>query len=415
MNYAYSFDLNIIHVNDIHAHFEEVSAKLGRCHQNEPCYGGTARLATKIKELNSTTNSNHTIFLNAGDYYQGTIWYSILKYDPVVTMANLLNYTAYALGNHDFDDGVSGLLPFLNQVNFPVLAANLNATKFPKFQEKILPSITLNIGGTLVGVIGYITPKTSYISQPGPDIEFLDEIHSIKLECKKLKDKGVNILIALGHSGYNFDKTLAREVPDLDVIVGGHSHSFLYTGENPPDHSEGPYPTYITNPSGKIVPVVQAGSYSKYVGYMQLKFDDSGNLKSPVNGIGVSFAKPFLLDESIPKDEKILKAMAPYVKELEKYRKIIGFSNVFLNRSSKKECNLGDLFANAIKDYPWHDIDISFVGTGELRSVGNCIWFITFNHGKIFRLIYYQLFFIKFMYSNNNYLSKTNEINPINK
>ena len=131
---------------------------------------------------------------------------------------------------------------------------------------------------------------------------------------------------------------------------------------------------------------------------MQLKFDDSGNLKSPVNGIGVSFAKPFLLDESIPKDEKILKAMAPYVKELEKYRKIIGFSNVFLNRSSKKECNLGDLFANAIKDYPWHDIDISFVGTGELRSIGNCIWFITFNHGKIFRLIYYQLFFINFMY-----------------
>ena len=67
--------------------------------------------------------------LNAGDLYQGTIWYTILKYQPVVELANMLNYTAISLGNHDFDNGIEGLIPFLKGVNFPVLAANMDVSK----------------------------------------------------------------------------------------------------------------------------------------------------------------------------------------------------------------------------------------------------------------------------------------------
>ena len=105
---------------------------LCRCHQKEKenhrCYGGAARLFSKVAELRKN-NSGHTLLLNAGDNYQGTIWYTILKYEPIVVLANMLNYTAISLGNHDFDDGVEGLVPFLQQVNFPVLSANIKVSK----------------------------------------------------------------------------------------------------------------------------------------------------------------------------------------------------------------------------------------------------------------------------------------------
>ena len=299
----------------------------------------------------------------------------MLKYEPIIKLANMLNYTAFVLGNHDFDDGTEGLQPFLDRVNFPVLAANVNASKIPDFQAKIIPSYTIDMNGTKIGIIGYITPKTAKISsKPVPKVEFLDEIYSVKSECAKLKRQGVEILIGLGHSGYKFDQVLAKEVDDIDVVVGGHSHSYLYTGDNPTDHPEGNYPTYVRQRSGKVVPVVQAGSYSKYVGFMKLNFDKHGNLNEPVNGQGVEFAQPYLLDEKVPKDQETLEAMAPFEKQLAKYKEVIGYSEVFLDRNGKEECLVGDFVANAFKEFGWQNIDISFVNTGGLRnqlSIGN--------------------------------------------
>lgn len=82
---------------------------------------------------------------------------------------------------------------------------------------------------------------------------------------------GVEIIIALGHSGYDKDKEIARDCPLVDVVVGAHSHSFLYTGTPPDmDFVEGPYPTVIEQKSGKKVPVVQASAFSKYIGKLEL-------------------------------------------------------------------------------------------------------------------------------------------------
>ena len=90
-------------------------------------------------------------------------------------------------------------------------------------------------------------------------------------EAANLKSKGVNILIALGHSGYDMDKKIAENCPDIDVVVGGHSNTFLYNGKQPDaEPIEGPYPTIVTQKSGKKVPVVQAFAYTKYLGYLKL-------------------------------------------------------------------------------------------------------------------------------------------------
>ena len=90
-----------------------------------------------------------------------------------------------------------------------------------------------------------MTRSTDY-NFPDGGIRFLDEVSCVKEEASKLKNSGVDIIIGLGHAGYDVDKELAKEVEHLDLIVGGHSHTFLYTGGKPPSTEvpQGPYPTY---------------------------------------------------------------------------------------------------------------------------------------------------------------------------
>ena len=157
--------LTLLHVNDIHSHFEEVNVNTGTCKEEMKrrgeCYGGMSRMAGYIKDVRKA--DPEALLLNAGDYYQGTMWYTIFKYEPVVEFSNLLNYTVMALGNHDFDDGSEGLQPFLEQVNYPVVAANLNTSVL----EGVEKSVVLMVKGRKVGIIGYVTQDTGTISQPG--------------------------------------------------------------------------------------------------------------------------------------------------------------------------------------------------------------------------------------------------------
>ena len=105
--------------------------------------------ADNEKELSFYT---HTLLL-----LQGTIWYSLFKYQPVLEIAQRLNYTAMGVGNHDFDDGKDGLIPFVKDVGFPVLASNLNLTLLPDLADVLPKSQIVSIGGYKVGIIGYIT------------------------------------------------------------------------------------------------------------------------------------------------------------------------------------------------------------------------------------------------------------------
>ena len=94
---------------------------------------------------------------NEKELLQGTIWYSLFKYQPVLEIAQRFNYTAMGVGNHDFDDGKDGLIPFVQEVGFPVLASNLNLTLLPDLAKVLPKSKIVSIGGYKVGIIGYIT------------------------------------------------------------------------------------------------------------------------------------------------------------------------------------------------------------------------------------------------------------------
>ena len=342
-----SFEISLLHVNDIHSHFEEVNINTGTCkHEDklaEKCYGGVSRIFSYVK--NVRTEDPETLFLNGGDFYQGTMWYTIFKYQPVIEFSNLLNYTCGSLGNHDWDDGGAGLQPFIDNSNFPLLAANLDSETVSGIRK----SIVVNVRGRNIGIIGYVTPETITISNPGEGTQFYDVVESVQKEARKLKSVGVEIIIAVGHAGYTVDQALAREVEDLDIVVGGHSHTFLYTGQVPStDKAQGDYPTFITQASGRVVPVVQAYCYTKYIGHLVLKFDDQGELLEPVKTLGVWFAEPILLDSSYERNRWIESKFEKYLNILEPYKEVVGKSLVYLARNDNNESNLGNFVTDSM-------------------------------------------------------------------
>lgn len=198
-----------------------------------------------------------------------------------------------SLGNHEFDDGVDGLVPFIQNASFPIVTSNLDLSKEPKLAAtNLLNSTVLTVGGTKIGVIGYLTTDTKIISRT-EEVIFLDEVESVRREAERLKKQGVNILIALGHSGFTVDKKIAREVEDIDLVVGGHTNTFLYNGKQPDaEVPEGLYPTEVTQKNGRKVYVVQAYAYTKYLGNFTVKFNSAGEV-TEIKG------NPVLVDSSI--------------------------------------------------------------------------------------------------------------------
>ncbi|CAG5033242.1 unnamed protein product [Parnassius apollo] len=279
-----------------------------------------------------------------------------------------------SLGNHEFDNGVSALTPFIENLTCPVLAANLILTKVPELatETNLRKSVVFNVSGVAVGVVGYLTPETKMIAVQN-NVEYVDEIVALKQEVSNLKSEGVNIIIALGHSGFLKDIEIAENVEGIDLVIGGHSNTFLWNGTTPDSEDvQGPYPTYVKQTSGKLVPVVQAYAYTKYLGKLHMLFDSNGDVIS-IDG------NPILLDNSIPQDSEILKIVERYRSDVVNItEEVIGNTSVVLDGLScqYKECNLGNLIADAMvyhyaseyKGYYWTDAPVAIIQGGGIRS-----------------------------------------------
>ncbi|XP_070810299.1 5'-nucleotidase isoform X2 [Pituophis catenifer annectens] len=372
---AGSFELTILHTNDAHARVEQTSRDSGKC-TGQDCYGGVARRATKIREIRAT--HRNVLLLDAGDQYQGTIWFSYFKGREVVRFMNSLRYDAMALGNHEFDNGLDGLLdPLLKHVNFPILSANIKP-KGPvasNISGYILPYKIINVGTEKVGIIGYTTKETPVLSNPGPYLEFRDEVEELQKHANKLITLGVNKIIALGHSGFKEDRRIAQKVKGIDVVIGGHTNTFLYTGSPPSNEvAAGNYPFMEVSDDGRQVPVVQAYAFGKYLGYLNLEFDDKGNV---INASG----NPILLNKDIPEDPAVKAEISKMKVQLQNYSsQEIGKTIVYLNGTTHAcrfhECNLGNLICDAVvynnlrhpDDNEWNHVSMCILNGGGIRS-----------------------------------------------
>ena len=289
---------------------------------------------------------DHVLWVNAGDFFQGTVWYTQFKWRVVSLFNNLLDFDAMTLGNHEFDDKIDGVVPFLANQTCPVVVSNLNASLVPSMVGLFTPSTIISIGGKPVGIVGYLTPETKHISNP-EELLITDEIQALKVEVEKLRNEGVEIIIALGHSGYDRDIEIAKSVPGIDVIVGGHSHSFLYTETpvkpNPSvDTIRGPYPTIVSNPGGHNTLVLQAYAYTKYLGHARLVFSDAGDLLE-------WSGHPLLLDSSYSKDQAIEDQLAPWRNQLSTLTaQVIGSARELLPISRRGESKLGNFVCDSM-------------------------------------------------------------------
>lgn len=370
-----AWDLVLLHTNDVHARVEETSKHSGKCGSGE-CFAGVARRATVINRIRSS--EKNVLLLDAGDQFQGTVWFNYYKGAEAAHFMNKLRYDAMAFGNHEFDNGVEGLMtPFMEEIKCPVLSANIKSdqTLASTFGLSYFPYKILTVDGEKVGVVGYTSQETSALSKPGPHLKFEDEVPALQLQVDKLQTLGVNKIIALGHSGFTVDQEIAKKVRGVDVVIGGHSNTFLYTGSSPSSEvPAGSYPFMVTSDDGRQVPVVQAYAFGKYLGHLKVTFDEAGNVVK-------STGNPILLDSSVPQDPEVLADVEEWKKNLANYSaQEVGKTLVFLNGTMEecrfRECNLGNLICDAMLDnnvrfsdgVEWNHVSACILNGGGVRT-----------------------------------------------
>lgn len=339
------FTLTILHTNDTHSHIEQFAGSGATCSEEQAaaseCVGGVARRATKIAELMGT--ATNPILVDAGDQFQGSLYYTQYRGDEAAEFMPLLGYQAMAIGNHEFDDGPANLAAFIDKVGLPVLSANIDASADTDLAGKILPYTVLDVNGEQVGVVGLTTDTTPFSSSPGDTVVFGEYVAALEPVIAELDAQGVNKIVLLSHIGYEDDQALAAAIDGIDVIVGGHSHTLL---ANTVEGASGPYPTVIDSPSGAPVLIVQAEAYGKYLGNLEVAFDADG-VASTWQG------EPILLDASVAEDPDVLARVAVLAQPLEELRTtVVGQSEVDLDGSRDScrfgECTMGNLIADAM-------------------------------------------------------------------
>lgn len=296
-------EITFLHTNDLHAHIEPTAIK-------SKTYGGYARLVTLVKR--ERAREKNVLLLNAGDVFQGTLYFNVYEGLADAPLLNMTGYDAGTLGNHEFDRGTAATTAFAKAVNYPLVCCNLKLDGTQNaFARSIVPSTILTVDGQRVGVVGLVTPDTPNISSPGPGLTFLDPLTSAQAEVDRLTKAGVNKIILLTHIGYDEDQRLAAKMHDVDLIIGGHSHTPLGTPDLPGWRAaQGPYPTMIKAADGHMVPIVQAWEWGKVLGRIRVRFDAKGDLTKVVA------AEPIPVDESIPEDPAAASLVAAFAKPI---------------------------------------------------------------------------------------------------
>jgi 5'-nucleotidase len=364
------FTLNILHINDFHSRFDPITGSNSDCDAETDaageCFGGIARLKTIIDDTRSgyEDEGGNVLLLSAGDNFQGSLYYTTYKSKVVSDFFNQMGFDVVATGNHEFDDGPEEFLTFIEAADFPIIGGNFDVSRSDLLRGKINGSIVLDIDGEKIGIIGATTEDTPEIASPGPDVEFFDVAQYVRGAAEALEAAGVNKIILLSHIGYTLDMEIAATVPGLDVIVGGHSHTLL---SNSDESAVGPYPTFVTNPDGIEVAVVQANQYGKHLGDLAVTWDAEGNVVS-------AEGDPFLIDASVTGDEDFAAQLADLAGPIaETMSQVIGTTTEAIEGSRDicraMECSMGNLVADAMLDrVAEQGVTIAIQNGGGLRA-----------------------------------------------
>jgi len=246
--------LYILHTNDTHSRlkpFPDSDSQYGGL-------GGAARRAHFIRAMRR--KHPNMLLLDSGDFFQGTPFFNMFSGEPEIKVMSLLGYDATTLGNHDFDLGVEGLDKALRFANFPILSSNY-ATNRSAIAARIQTFKVFRKSGWKIGVFGLgINFQKLVPAKLHEPFTWVDPIETARTVVADLKRQGADLIICLSHLGYKYgdekvsDRVLAAEVDGIDLILGGHTHTFLDEPET------------IQRPGGKSTVVGQDGCFGVRLG-----------------------------------------------------------------------------------------------------------------------------------------------------
>lgn len=271
-----SITVQLAHFSDCHSHFDGAPmsfSPVGEGQWRTQC-GGYARLLTRLTQLRAkaAAASQRFLFLHGGDSFQGSLYFNRFKGRANADLLAMLAPDAMVLGNHEFDLGNGPLVEFLRQLDFPVLAANLDNSQepadtplglwdIPHLYDAHQPWHRRVIDGVPFALLGITLAQMAAIANPDPHTRFHAVADTLTRVLREIKREGIQHIVLLSHLGLDQDKLLAERFPELSLIIGGHTHSLL--GDLAPLGlpSEGSYPlmnngwlscTLATAPSASV-------------------------------------------------------------------------------------------------------------------------------------------------------------------
>ncbi|MCI7515047.1 MAG: metallophosphoesterase [Bacteroidales bacterium] len=247
--------LTIVHFNDSHSQIE-ASREYGSVG-----HSGIVEQSIIVDSIFRADGRKNVLLLHAGDFSQGSSYFKVFKGDMEVKVMNLLDFDVTALGNHEFDNGVDELARRLKDLKCPVVCANydFSATSLGKL---VKPYTIVRKAHSKIGIIGIITDLTTVVDEGNSgSMKLLDTVQEVNKYAEILKKKkGCDLVICLSHCGFEKDVMYAQRYENVDLVVGGHSHTFMTE------------PTVVESADGKMIPIVQAGCYLMQAGVMKVRF-----------------------------------------------------------------------------------------------------------------------------------------------
>lgn len=373
--------LTIMHTNDEHSSLVPRGPAVDYDpEQPDQTVGGIARLATAVKNIRSDKEARgeSVLLFSGGDFIGGApyAWLTLEGLTPEISLKRYLGYDAVVIGNHEFDYGPEILAEYLQKAGYPgasrflgVLGSNIRPPEdHPLANVGIEETRILETeNGLRVGLMGLIGKDAISVATNIGEVEFTEQHETARRLVAELQEEGVDLIIALSHSGVEEEKALAADVPGIDVIVGGHCHTALYEPERQGDTL-----------------IVQAGSLLSYLGVLELAYNlETGEIRVRNEETG----QPYLvkIDDETPPDSVISAAMEYYTDQLNLVvERVTGgnFDDVFApvayseheipRRPRMAEAPFGNYLTDAMRlvaeEATGKRVDFAFQANGNIRG-----------------------------------------------
>lgn len=267
--------ITILHTNDMHSHIDPFT---------EGKYKGLGGMAARMRAVeNIRAQEEQVLLLDCGDVFQGTPYFNMFGGELELKLMSEMGYDATTIGNHEFDNGLDGLKNAMQYADFPYLCANYDFSK-NQMSGQTKPFEIFQKGQIKVGVFGLGIKLEGLVnSSVYGNTVYQDPIAVAKEMVEELKAQKCDLIICLSHLGYQYgndnipsDNILAREVSEIDVILGGHTHTFLDE------------PLLLTNSEGFVTTINQVGWGGINLGRIDVDFDAIGKAMVAYNPIELS-------------------------------------------------------------------------------------------------------------------------------